>query len=86
MCFGIKKKKKKQSLMTKNLLRRGPVSQLKKTLWNLGNLGNSAKLQKKNTAYGRHQLSRQMRIVEPVQILKGCVIHLREYKYIFFQQ
>ena len=54
--------------MTKNLLRRGPVSQLKKTLWNLGNLGNSAKLQQKNTAYGRHQLSRQMRIVEPIQI------------------
>ena len=31
---------------------------------------------KKNPAYGRHQLSRPMRIVGPIQIWRGCVIYL----------
>ena len=30
----------------------------------------------KNPAYGRHQLSRLMRIVGPIQIWRGCVIYL----------
>ena len=30
----------------------------------------------KNPAYGRHQLSRPMRIIEPIQIWRGCVIYL----------
>ena len=28
-----------------------------------------------SSAYGRHQLSRPMRIVGPIQILRGCVIY-----------
>ena len=35
---------------------------------------------KKNPAYGRHQLSRPMRIVGPIQIWRGCVIYLRKKK------
>ena len=31
---------------------------------------------KKNPAYGRHQLSRLMWLVEPIQIWRGCVIYL----------
>ena len=31
---------------------------------------------KKNPAYGRHQFSRPMRIVGPIQIWRGCVIYL----------
>ena len=34
----------------------------------------------KNPAYGTHQLSRPMRIVGPIAILRGCVIYI----YIFF--
>ena len=34
----------------------------------------------KNPAYGRHQLSRPMRIVGPIQIWKGCVIYLLKNK------
>ena len=30
----------------------------------------------KNPVYGRHQLSRPMQIVEPIQIWRGCVIYL----------
>ena len=33
-------------------------------------------LSKKNPAYGKHQLSRPMRILGPIQILRGCVIYL----------
>ena len=36
----------------------------------------------KNPAYGRHQLSRPMRIVGPIQIWRGSVIKI--YIYIFF--
>ena len=32
---------------------------------------------KKNPAYGRHQLSQPMRIVEPIQIRRGCLIYLK---------
>jgi hypothetical protein len=31
--------------------------------------------QKKNPAYGRHQLSRPMRIVGPIKFWRGCVIY-----------
>ena len=31
---------------------------------------------KKNPAYGRHQLSRPMRIVGPIQIWRGCMVYL----------
>ena len=34
----------------------------------------------KNPAYGRHQLSRPMRIVGPIQIWRGSVIYLRKKK------
>ena len=31
----------------------------------------------KNSLYGTHQLSRPMRIVDPIQIWRGCVIYLK---------
>ena len=34
----------------------------------------------KNPAYGRHQLSRPMRIVRPIQFWRGCVIYLYKKK------
>ena len=36
---------------------------------------------KKNLAYGRHQLSRPMRIVGPIQICRGCLIYLFKKKW-----
>ena len=50
-----------------------------KVLWYykaLNNNGNKRLLLdvEKNAAYGRHQLSRPMRIEEPIQFWKGCVI------------
>ena len=37
-------------------------------------------IERKNPAYGKHQLSRPMRIVGPIQIYRGCVIYLRKKK------
>ena len=37
---------------------------------------------KKNSAYGRHRISRPMRIVGPIQFWRGCVIYLTK-KYIY---
>ena len=34
----------------------------------------------KNPAYGRHQISRPMRIVGPIQVWRVCVIYLEEKK------
>ena len=34
----------------------------------------------KNSAYGRHQLSRPMRIVGPIQIWRGCMIYKNKFK------
>ena len=33
---------------------------------------------KKNPAYGRHRISRPMRIVGPIQFWRGCVISLKK--------
>ena len=42
------------------------------------------KYSQKNPAYGRHQLSRPMRIEGPVQIWRGCVIYLFFSSFFFF--
>ena len=39
-----------------------------------------AKDQGKNPAYWRHQISRLMRIVEPLKILRGCMIYQNNKK------
>ena len=36
---------------------------------------------RKNPAYGRHQLSRPMRIVGPIQFWRGCVIYRNLFIY-----
>ena len=53
-----------------------------KKFWSLGMFINWGKnvfsqplLCKKNPAYGRHELSRPMRIVGPIQFWRGCVIY-----------
>ena len=35
---------------------------------------------KKNPAYGRHRISRPMRILGPIQFWRGCVIYLKNLK------
>ena len=39
----------------------------------------------KNPAYGRHQFSWPLRIVGPIQIWRGCVIHFNIYIFFFLR-
>ena len=47
---------------------------------NINSIAIKLRFSKKNPAYGRHQLSRPMRIIGPIQIWRGCVIYLKKKK------
>ena len=46
--------------------------------YKLDNLNIMTRLIMKNPAYGRHRISRRMRIVGQIQLLRGCMIYLKK--------